>query len=157
MTLGGRETVAAAGFLCRSIGRIVGCLKGLTEEEGQWKPTAPGTNSLCALAWHTMANAEENVLGTLCGGDVPREGEAEFDDAALSVEAVQVRWRELEPRLRDGLAELNPARLSGEVTHPRRGTLSGFEVLVVALRHAAEHMGQAELTRDLVVAARGKR
>jgi hypothetical protein len=50
--------------------------------------------------------------------------------------------------------ELSDSSLSAEVVHPRRGRLSGFEVLVIALRHAAEHMGQAELTRELVLARR---
>jgi hypothetical protein len=39
--------------------------------------------------------------------------------------------------------------------HPRRGPLSGREILIVVARHAAEHLGQAELTRDLMKAATG--
>ncbi|MCB0140064.1 MAG: DUF664 domain-containing protein, partial [Caldilineaceae bacterium] len=37
-------------------------------------------------------------------------------------------------------------------THPRRGQMSGRAILMVVMRHAAEHMGHAELTRDLLYA-----
>jgi hypothetical protein len=34
-----------------------------------------------------------------------------------------------------------------------RGEVTGREVLMLMARHAAEHVGHAELTRDLAVAA----
>jgi hypothetical protein len=39
--------------------------------------------------------------------------------------------------------------LGATYRHPRRGAISGREILIVVARHAAEHLGQAELTRDL--------
>ena len=36
--------------------------------------------------------------------------------------------------------------------HPRRGVLTGREVLLIVARHATEHLGRAELTRDLAKA-----
>ncbi|CAN5843324.1 hypothetical protein BH10CHL1_BH10CHL1_01810 [soil metagenome] len=39
-------------------------------------------------------------------------------------------------------------------SHPRRGQITGREILLVVACHAAEHRGQAELTRDLLFAAR---
>lgn len=107
--LSNRETTASAGYLCRSLGRIVGC-----------------------------------------GRTVEREQNAEFNDQRLTAEAVRERWNQLEPQLDQTLRELPPAALIAEVEHPRRGQLTGFEVLVVALRHAAEHMGQADLTGALL-------
>ena len=69
-------------------------------------------------------------------------------------EAVRERWSQLEPDSRWSLQELPVSALVAELRHPRRGHLSGFEVLLVALRHAAEHQGEAELTRTLVLAQR---
>ncbi|MBN1310607.1 MAG: hypothetical protein JXB30_04240 [Anaerolineae bacterium] len=40
--------------------------------------------------------------------------------------------------------------------HPRRGQMAGRAELIIVARHAAEHMGQAELTRDLLFSARGR-
>ena len=152
--LGPWATAAAAGFLCRSIDRVVLCLNDLTDEEAHWRPPAPGANSLLALAWHSQANAEENVLGLLLSRNIGRGYAAEFEDEALTIASVHDRWHELGPVLRQGLEELPPRVLAQQLQHPRRGPLSGFEVLIVALRHATEHMGQAALTRDLVLARR---
>ena len=41
-----------------------------------------------------------------------------------------------------------------ERDHPRYGTISGRELLVLVATHAAEHYGQAQLTRDLLKAQR---
>ena len=42
------------------------------------------------------------------------------------------------------------ATLDRERTHPRRGALTAREVLIVVARHAAEHWGEAQLTRSLL-------
>lgn len=152
--LGNRETTASAGFLCRSLGRIVGCLNDLDLDEQHWRPPAPGTNSLLAIAAHALANAQENVLGLLGGQPVEREHTIEFDDRQFTAQMIRERWVQLEPQLDRTLRELPASTLAADIDHPRRGRLSSFEVLMVALRHAAEHMGQAELTRDLVLARR---
>ena len=41
--------------------------------------------------------------------------------------------------------------------HPRRGTLTGRDVLIVVARHTAEHWGEAQLTRSLMKARDGGR
>jgi DinB superfamily len=145
---------AAAGFLCRSLARIVACLDNLAAEEQRWRPPAAGANSLLAIAAHALANAEDNVLGLLGGERIERRPATEFDDRDLTLAIVHERWSRLQPQLMHVLQQLPASALAATVNHPRRGRLSGFEVLVVALRHAAEHQGQAELTRDLVLARR---
>src|SRR6266508_2617995 len=39
-SVGTIETMAGAGFLSRSLSRIVGCLDGLTDEDIPWRPRA---------------------------------------------------------------------------------------------------------------------
>jgi hypothetical protein len=149
------EGVSAAGFLCRSLARIVACLDGLDAAEQRWRPPAADTNSLLAIAAHALGNAEENVLGLLGGEVTRRERSAEFaDDGRLSAADIQARWAHVQPRLMAVLERQSSADLAAAFEHPRRGRLRGFEVVMVALRHAAEHQGQAELTRDLVRARR---
>jgi hypothetical protein len=55
--------------------------------------------------------------------------------------------------MRQELASLSSEAMASERPHPRRGTITAREVLLVAARHAAEHYGQALLTRDLALAA----
>jgi DinB superfamily len=118
---------------------------------------APGTNSLFILATHTVANTEENVLATLGGEPLRREREAEFQAyGGTASEPSRQRWALLRRRIEAALADLPPGALDTMRQHPRRGPLSGREILIVVARHAAEQLGQAELTRDLMKAATGE-
>jgi hypothetical protein len=150
-----REPLLFWRFIGSSLDRLVACLEGLSADELNWRPPAPEANSLYALATHTLGNAEENILETLGGQIVGRNREAEFAVAGSSSTEVAARWRELRERLAQALTDLPTGALDAEYPHPRRGTLTGRAILIVVARHAAEHLGQAELTRDLLRAARG--
>lgn len=150
------ETATFWRYIAGSVDRLVGILDGLSEAELNWRPLAPGTNSLFILATHTVANTEENVLATLCGEPLRREREAEFQAYGTAPEPIRQRWALLRRRIEAALADLPPAALDTMRQHPRRGPLTGREILIVVARHAAEHLGQAELTRDLMKAATGQ-
>ena len=140
-------------YIASSLDRMVECVAGLDEAELSWRPPADGANSLQVLTVHTFGNAEENVLGQLDREDVARDRESEFRAAAGAGTELEERWRSLRPRMERALEALDREALDRLHDHPRRETLSGREVLLVVARHAAEHLGQAELTRDLLRAA----
>lgn len=142
-------------YIAGSLDRLVALLDGLSAEELDWRPPAHGANSLSVLATHTLGNAEENLLETLGGQPIGRDREAEFAVQGGSADAVAARWRDLRPRLSEILAALPPDALDASYPHPRRGAITGRDILIVVARHSAEHLGQAELTRDLLLAARG--
>lgn len=142
-------------YIASSIDRLVAVAEGLDDDELDWLPPAPETSSVYALAMHTMGNAEENLLGTLGGQPITRDRDGEFADFATAQVTVAARWDALRPRLAASLAALPPGALDADYPHPRRGSISGRDILIVVARHAAEHLGQAELTRDLLRAARG--
>jgi hypothetical protein len=147
-----READAYLGFISRSLERIVATLDGLDGDALAWRPPAEDANSLAAIVAHAMSNAEENVLGTLCGEEIWRERAGEFA-AGATADELRERWTALHERLSAAMGRLRAADLSRERHHPRRGALTGREVLIVAARHAAEHQGEAELTRHLLDAA----
>ena len=140
-------------YIRSSLDRLVRLTEGLNPAELNWRPPAPQTNSLYVLTTHTLGNAEENLLGALCGEPGQRDRDAEFRASGTTPEAIRERWRLLDARLDTALAALDPAALDASCQHPRRGALTGREVLIIVARHAAEHLGQAELTRDLMRAA----
>lgn len=142
--------------ISRTLDRLLACLDGLDEEALNWRPPAEGANSLYVLAVHTLANAEQNILGILGGQPGARDRDTEFVARAGSADVVRARWRDSRGRLEAALATLPPAELDRRRPHPRRDPLTGREVLMVVARHAAEHLGHAELTRDLLRAARGE-
>jgi uncharacterized damage-inducible protein DinB len=151
-----QELASFWGFISRSIERIIACLDGLSAEELNWRPIE-NANSLYILATHILGTTEENLLGVLCAQPTSRKREAEFAAKGASVEPIRRKWLELQQRIKVGLDGLPSGELERERMHPRRGRLLGREVLIVVARHATEHMGQAELTRDLLYVSQGKK
>jgi hypothetical protein len=144
-------------FIVDTIDAVVGALDGLTGEELNWRPAAPATNSLYAIATHVIGNAEENLLGTLCGEPHGRHYASEFSAAAPVPDAVRERWARVRDRIAKSLGTLTREDLDAARAHPRRGTITGRDVLIVVARHAAEHWGEAQLTRSLMQARAGGR
>jgi hypothetical protein len=135
-------------YISSSLDRLAALALEIDAAGFHWRPPAQNTNSVAALAFHTLGNAEENILATLCGQPVDRNRDSEFA-AGRSQDDLRALWALLRPRLAAALSDLPDERLSAPCDHPRRGQLAGREVLIVVARHSAEHLGQAELTRDL--------
>ncbi len=148
-----QEGAVYARYILSSLDRLMECIEGMEAAQWNWRPPAPETNSVYVLAVHTLGNAEENILGTVCGQPVMRDHAREFAARAESLDALRRHWDELRGRLEAAMCGLSADALGRAVRHPRRGTLTGREVLIVVARHAAEHLGQAALTRDLAHAA----
>lgn len=135
--------------------RIVKVVDGLDEDGMNWKPQAAGANSLLVLATHTLGAAEEHILHRLCGGTVNRSRPAEF--AAIGSGAhLGERAEQVKARISAALDSVEPTVLDEERDTPV-GKRPMRSWLIHAIAHAAEHAGQAELTRDLYVANRGSR
>jgi hypothetical protein len=147
----------AAAYIERlniSVERILACLDGLDADGLNWRPPAPETNSLYVLAFHSMGSAEAAVIGELGGQPVERDRDAEFTISGDSAVPLHARWEALRPRLREALARLTPADMEKTVHHRRFGAMSGRAYLILAAQHPAEHVGHAELTRDLLKSVR---
>lgn len=147
-----REAEEFWRFISGSLDRLFELVETLSQPLLLWKPPAPEANSILVLARHTLGNAADNILSTLAGESIARDREAEFG-AGMDRGKLLARWRSLRPELESRMKRLTRDQLAADLTHPRRGAIVGREVLIVVARHAAEHLGQAELTRDLGVAA----
>jgi uncharacterized damage-inducible protein DinB len=142
-------------YIRRSVERILACLEGVEEADLNWRPLE-NANSLYILAVHVIANVEANILGALCSQDIVRHRDEEFKARGSSVEPVLQRWRDVQERVSSHLAKLSSSDLDKEYDHLRRGKITGRDLLVAIARHAAEHVGHAELTRDLLFTTRGR-
>lgn len=142
-------------YLESSLDNFIKLAQSLEPEALHWKPPAPDANSIAVLITHTLGNVRENVLEILCGEPVHRRREEEFVDHPVTIESFATDWQTLKPILVQALSAVPASEMERVRNHPRRGDLIGREVLIVVTRHAAEHLGQAELTRDLWVASRG--
>lgn len=142
-------------YIARSLDRLMTLLDGCTIEQLNYVPPARNANSLHVLGVHTLSNARENILGVLCGKPVDRTREEEFTAVAREGSVPIPWWPQLRDALEQALSMVSSRDLDRAFSHPRRDQLTGRELLIVVARHAAEHLGQAELTRDMVMATPG--
>lgn len=138
-------------FITSSVDRLLACLDGLDETALNWRPL-PDANSLYVLVTHMIGNIEETVWGLVCGQSIVRDRDAEFSATGHNAQLLQTRWQTLQAQIAQHLAHLSPSALDQEHLHPRRGPLTGWAILLIVARHAAEHLAHAELTRDLLLA-----
>lgn len=149
------EVSALWDFVKRSVNRILSCLEGLDEDDLNWHPIS-NANSLYVIATHIVANIEANILGVLCGERIVRQRDKEFKAYGTNTAPIKQKWDEVQEKISTYLSKFTSADLNKEYQHPRMGVIKGRNLLITVSRHAAEHVGHAELTRDLLFTARGR-
>ncbi len=139
---------------CEALAQVVACLRGLDDVACRQRPVEGG-NSLLVIAKHVLANAERNVLHTFAGQPYSWQREEEFRLDQETADGVRSAHETLVTRMRAALEALPGSALDMTVVHPRLGPVPGRRVLLQAAIHAAEHEGEAKLTRALVRASTG--
>jgi hypothetical protein len=134
--------------LLREVGRVIGATEGLSASQLAWTPAAKEANSLLVLAAHTVGAAERHILVHIAGRKPGGTRDEEFA-ARADVAGVRARWEGVQRGIVEVLDDLPPGRLDEDIVGPV-STSSVHAMLVHAIAHAAEHAGQAELTRDLI-------
>jgi hypothetical protein len=137
------------------IDRLLETIAELDEEAVNWKPPVPSANSLLVLVTHALASAEDNVVRRAAGKTVVRNRDAEFA-ATGGGSHLSARANEVRGRIAEALASLE-----GRLDEERESTFGKWptrwtarDSLVHAISHTAEHVGHAQLTRDLYNARR---
>lgn len=141
-------------FTRHSLEGFMEVIDGLSADELNWRPPSPNANSIYALTAHTLGNVRMHVFRVLLGQSIERDREGELQSVADASNVTVPSWPVLRREAEDALATLPADILDRPFAHPVYGTIPGREVLMVMMRHTAEHHGQVELTRDLIVAAR---
>ncbi|GIW05990.1 MAG: hypothetical protein KatS3mg060_0795 [Dehalococcoidia bacterium] len=150
------ELAALRDSLLAAVETLLACLDGLDGDAVNWRPPAPAANSLSVLASHVVGSVEERVLGTLLDRPIARDRAAEFVARHESAAPILTRWRSVRLQIETTFATLEPHALDRVLVHPHLGPMTGRELILFVTRHAAEHAGQAQLTRDLALAYLGK-
>lgn len=148
------EVTEIWSFLNETIERMLAVAGELSDQELHWSPLDQGSNSVAVLLTHTMGSLEETIVQVLAGEEVGRDRDAEFVERGVTAAVLADQWAGHRARLEPVFAAVNSGQLSAVHTHPRRGDVTGRNVLLGALTHAREHLGHAELTRDLIIANR---
>jgi uncharacterized damage-inducible protein DinB len=143
-----------------SLGMLRDAVSGLPAEALDWKP-APDANSLTVLTMHSVSatlfwvragvgedvrfgayRKEERTPAFKSSGRSEEELLATIDGGLAELEAILSRSSELDP---DAMREWPD--------HPEMNK-SAVQCLVHSMAHLREHVGQAQLTRDLWLASR---
>jgi hypothetical protein len=134
--------------LLREVDRVIGATDGLSAAQLAWTPAAKSANSLLVLVAHTVGAAERHILVNIAGRKPSGTRDEEFA-AKADIAGIRARWDTVRIGIVDVLDNLPPGRLDDDLPGPV-STRSVQAMIVHAIAHAAEHAGQAELTRDLL-------
>ena len=112
-------------------------------------------SSLFILATHAISATEWNFVEVLAGRSVDRTRQVEFDARAADFEnpaaMLRDRWDQARSAIHEALESVDDAewdRLRMHIFQQRE--ISGWDVVCSALAHTAEHVGHAELTRQML-------
>ena len=139
------------GAVDESLEMIMACFEGLDGEAMRWQPLA-NANCLAVIAKHSMANAHRNVLAHFANEPYDYHRDEEFVLDGEGSASLVTTWETLRRRMRERLDPMPHSSLDAICNHARMGAVPGRAVLLQAARHAAEHAGEARLTRHLVLA-----
>jgi hypothetical protein len=142
-----RELAEMRDRLLREVDRVVSATDGLSAAQLAWTPGAKGSNSLLVLAAHTVGAAERHILVNIAGRKASGTRDEEFASKGDTT-GVRARWDTVKRGIVEVLDNLPPGRLDDDLVGPT-STRSVHSMVVHAIAHAAEHAGQAELTRDI--------
>jgi len=135
-------------------------IQGLPDEAADWVP-APDANSLTVLTIHCVTSARfffSEGSGSRGSFAVYRAGErsAAFASKGASVGDLIALIDKLQPELEAILAKGDAASLEARISWPSESPSEperlGVDWLFRATAHLREHVGQAQLTRDLWLA-----
>lgn len=149
------EIAIAVALLTVAVDRVIAATDGLEAEALNWRPL-PVASSLSALSLHVLGMTQENVLSHICRVRTSdRVRATEFAPGAETGASLAARWAALRPDIEAALGAFRAADLDAPRHHQTFGEVSARELLQRLVNHAYEHAGQAELTRQLLDAARG--
>ena len=142
-------------FVDRALDGMAQILSDLGDELANQRPALPGANSPYAIVTHCLGVLDYWLGVRVAGRSVERDREAEFRASGPVrelLERVEVAKRQLRAdlALADTVAPLRP-----DPRPSSRPDLSQGGALIQVYKELAQHHGQLELTRDVLLATPG--
>ena len=144
-------------YVRKQIADIRAALKDLTDEQLNQCPDVPGANSAYIIATHVLGNARAWILGIACGQPLSRDRPAEFASSG-SYEALEKAASALSEEINGAFEGLDPATLDDRFVPVQElwgegepHEIARREAFAHVIEHAAMHLGQIHLTRDLLL------
>lgn len=154
----GSVTVPASDYLWfvdLALAQMAGIVEALGDDLANRRPGLPGANSPFAILTHCIGVMEYWGGATVAGRPVQRDREAEFT-ASGEVAVLLERTDAARRRLRHDVTGLEtlaePSHVVRDAADPVPYTETKGAVLLHVLEELFQHLGQMELTRDVLVA-----
>lgn len=144
----------------QSFGMLKDAIAALPHEAFDWTP-APNTNSLTVLTRHSLAACsfffavvagQPGSIADYRKGDRAEAFRAQGGTAATLTRAIDTGLRDFEAILAPGTDAHLAEMIGWPDEAPDIPTRSGREILINGIGHLREHVGQAQLMRDLWLA-----
>ncbi|MGH9025507.1 MAG: DUF664 domain-containing protein [Acidimicrobiia bacterium] len=152
--------ISSDDYLCYvdlALDGMVAIVTDLGDELANQRPDLPGANSPYALVTHCLGVMEYWAGHVVAGRRIERDRDAEFR-ATGSVAALVDRVREARRQLESDMANLAPFSPPRGTPRPDDAALPYARTQGGALLHVyeelAQHLGQVEISRDVIVASR---
>jgi hypothetical protein len=134
---------------------MLAIVERLGDERANERPLVPGGNSPYQIVWHCCGMVEWWTREVMLGTNVGRDRDGEFD-ATGSLAVLRDRVGAVVAQLREDLKRISwdeaPAGVPSAHYLETPVAQSGFGVLMHVFEELAQHHGQLELTRDLLLA-----
>lgn len=149
---------AVASYVDQALDAMTGIVLGLGDGAANRRPRLPGANSPYALLRHCLGVMDYWAGHVVAGREVQRDRAAEFTSSGPVAELAAAA-QEAKRQFRADIAAADPAA-PPRGTHPAHGpgtlhmTSQGHALLHV-LQELCQHLGQLEITRDLIEAGTG--
>lgn len=146
---------AVLGYVDHAVDKLAGIVTSLGDDLANQRPDLPGANSPYAILTHCLGVMAYWGGHVVAGRDVPRDRAAEFTAAGRVADLVAAAQQAKLQFRADALTadppappRRPPARRRPDVLEAR----SQGHALLHVVEELYQHLGQAELTRDLLLA-----
>ena len=149
----GISVEAGASYVDQAVDAMTAIVTELGDEAANQRPALPGANSPYVILRHCLGVMEFWGGQVVAGREVQRDRDAEFRSSG-PVAGLAAAAQEAKRRFRADIAAADPAA-PPRGTHPTTGpadldmTSQGHALLHV-MEEMCQHLGQAEITRDLL-------
>lgn len=136
-----------------SLERMRDILSQMSFQQANTVPALPGANSPYAIVTHCVGMADYWGGSLIAGLRIPRDRDAEFEahgDPRHLCDVVERLRRRLPEWVRIALTEGLRDRTAVGTTRSNAQTASPTWVLLHIVRELSQHLGQLEITRDLL-------
>ena len=129
---------------------IKAAIRDLPQESLNWTPVAGEANSIYAIVTHICGSERQWMQGTIGGQAVQRDRDAEFVARGQKVDDLIALLDKTQEETASVLSKETVESLGRIVQrYPDRPKTTALASVVGCLRHVSEHLGHAQLTKQL--------